>query len=453
MTSAKGVMETLAAHMAGARDRELPAEVVQEAEHRILDSIAAVVSGTGLKPGRMAIDYVRGLGGVAEAQVVGSDIITSAGNAALANGMSGHADESDDTHMPTKCHPGCSVVPAALAMGEREGASGTHFLRAVTLGYDLCCRMVLAMDAKLLQESHRSTQGIGPTFGGAAAAGSLARLDSTQMRHVLSFAAQQASGIGSWARDVDHVEKAFDFGGMGARNGIMAATMVQAGFTGVWDVLDGEHNVLEAFSSSPRPNELTDRLGTFFEITNTAIKAFPVGYPIQSALDALFAIMTRENVGGADVEQVVAILPEDGARIVNDREMPDISLQHVLALALADGEITFASTHDYDRMKDSAIVEMRRRVHLQPDKTLVNRELPRQAIVRFTTKDGREFSHHTKAAPGTVQNPLSREGVAAKARDLMTPVLGQRRTNELIERLLNLAALDDVRSLRALLTA
>ncbi len=447
------VMDQLSRHMAEARSRELPAEVVREGEHRILDSFTAVVSGARLKPGQMAIKYIRTLGGTAEAQVVGSDIVTSAGNAALANGMLGHANESDDTHMPTKCHPGCAIIPAAFAMGERENASGVDFLRAITLGYDLCCRMVRAMDATLLHETHRSTQGIGPTFGCAAAVGSLAKLDATQMRHVLSYAAQQASGIRAWSRDIDHIEKAFDFGGMGARNGVMAATMVQAGFTGVWDVLSGEHNVLDAFSTQPRPEEIVGDLGTFFEITNTAIKAYPVGYPIQSALDALFTIMKRDGIRGADVKQLVAILAEDGARIVNDRDMPDISIQHVLALALVDEEVTFDSTHDYERMRDPAILEMRKRVHLRPDKSLVDPKLPRQAIIEITTNDGRTLSHHTMSAPGSVENPLSREQIAAKARDLMTPVLGPDRTEQLITKLQNLAGLKSVRELRPLLAS
>ena len=104
-------------------------------------------------------------------------------------------------------------------------------------------------------------------------------------------------------------------------------------------------------------------------------------------------------------------------------------------------------------MRDPKIVVKRCRVHLDPSKELVDPQLPRQAIIRFITKDGRTLSHHTKAAPGTVQNPLSREQVAAKARDLMAPILGSDRTEQLIDRLLHLAALKNVRDLRPLLAA
>jgi 2-methylcitrate dehydratase PrpD len=97
-----------------------------------------MVSGARMLPGEVALDYVRGLGGVEEALVIGSNFQTNAVNAALANAMFGHADETDDFDPPTKAHPGCVVVPAALAMAEREGRSGMDMIKAVTLGYDLC---------------------------------------------------------------------------------------------------------------------------------------------------------------------------------------------------------------------------------------------------------------------------------------------------------------------------
>ena len=451
--SSNDITGKLAEYMAEACDLDLEDNVCIEAKNHIVDSMAAVVSGARLRPGQLAVEYMRALGGTPEAQVIGSALVTSAVNAALANGMMGHADETDDMHMPTKIHPGCGIVPAALAMAEREKASGRQLLRAVTLGYDICCRIVQAMDAILLHQTHRAPQGIGSTFGAAAAAGSLLKLDATQMRYLLSYAARQASGIFCWARDVEHIEKAFDFGGMGARNGVMAAQMVRVGFTGVWNVLEGQHNLLEAFSAAPRPEALLDGLGSFYEIANSAIKAFPVGYPIQAALDALFTIMRRDAISAKDVDRIVARLPEDGARIVDDREMPDINIQHVLAMAVVDGEVTFASTHSYERMRDPEVLSIRSRVELVADQTLVELEFPRQAVIQVSTRDGRVLSHHTKAPPGNVQNPMTSEQVNSKARDLITPVLGSERAENLIDRLQNLEAVEDVTELRPLLSA
>src|SRR5574341_1927052 len=254
--TATDITGRLARYMLESRERALAPEVAREARHRILDTLAAMVSGAHLKPGEMAIRYARAQGGTAEASVVATDIRTTAVNAALANGMFAHADETDDFEPVTKAHPGCAVLPAALAMAERENRSGIELLRAVTLGYDLCCRFLLALGPDLVRAAHRSAEGLSSTFGGAAAAASLARLDEKGMRYALSYAAQQLSGLWSWVRDAEHVEKAFDFAGMGARNGVTAAIMVQLGFTGVWDVLDGEHNMLEALSTEPKPEEM-----------------------------------------------------------------------------------------------------------------------------------------------------------------------------------------------------
>ena len=107
--------------MVAARERSLPPAVMLECKHRILDTLGAIVSGARMKPGTMALQYVRALGGVEQASVIGSDFRTSAINAALANGMSAHADETEDFEPVTKAHPGCSAVPAALAIGEKEG--------------------------------------------------------------------------------------------------------------------------------------------------------------------------------------------------------------------------------------------------------------------------------------------------------------------------------------------
>jgi 2-methylcitrate dehydratase PrpD len=437
----------LARYMAEARERSLAPQVAREARHRILDTLAAIVSGSHLKPGEMALRYARAQGGVAEATIITSDIETSAVNAALVNGMFAHADETDDFEPATKAHPGCAVVPAALAMAEREGRSGMELLIAVTLGYDVCCRFLLALGPDLVRATHRSAEGTSSTMGSVAAAASLARLDEKGMRHALSYAAQQVSGLWSWVRDAEHVEKAFDFAGMGARNGVTAAIMVQLGFTGVWDVLDGEHNALMALSTEPKPEEMISELGSRYYVTETAIKPFSVGYPIQAPLDAFLTLRREHALSESNVERIVVRLPEDGARIVNDRSMPDVNCQHIIAVALVDGTVSFADSHSYERMADPQVRAAKERVTLVPDPALMDPAAPRSGLVEVTLRDGRTVSHFTRHAPGTKENPLDTESVNAKARLLMEPVLGAERTEEIIRRVNALEELGDVREL------
>ena len=449
--SSADITGRLARYMVEARSRTLPGEVAREARHRILDTLAAMVSGARLKPGEMAIRYARAQGGVAEATVVATDLRTTAVNAALANGMFAHADETDDFEPVTKAHPGSAVVPAALAMAEREGSSGVALLQAVTLGYDLCCRFLLALGPDLVRGSHRSAEGTSSTMGAVGSAASLARLDEKAMRHALSYAAQQVSGIWSWVRDAEHVEKAFDFSGMGARNGVTAAIMAQMGFSGVRDVLDGEHNALVALSSDPKPEEMVAGLGSRYFVTETAIKPYSVGYPIQAPLDAFLRLHREHALTTDNVERIVVRLPEDGARVVDDRAMPDVNCQHIIALALVDGTVSFEGSHSYERMKDPEVRAVKARVQLIADRTLMDRTAPRSGRVEVTLKDGRSVSQFTRHAPGTRENPLDTESVNAKARLLMAPVLGAAKTDEVIRRVNALEELSDLRALRPFL--
>ena len=422
----------LARYMVEARGLKLPADVALAGKHRILDSLGAVISGARLKPGEMTIQYIRLQGGTPESSVLATDIKTSAVNAALANGMFGHADETDDFEPVTKSHPGCSVVPAALAMAERAGSSGEELLWAVALGYDLCCRFLLALDPDAVRGGHRSAEGTSSTMGSVGAAASIARLDEAGMRYALSYAAQQVSGVWSWVRDAEHVEKAFDFAGMGARNGVTAATMAEAGLTGVWDILEGEHNVLQALSLEPRPAEMVADLGSRYYVTETAIKPYSVGYPIQAALDAFFSLRRAHGLTTENVESIAVRLPRDGAGVVNDRSMPDVNCQHMIAVALMDGEVTFESTHAYERMSDPATLAVKDRVTLIADEELMDPSAPRSGKVTALLNDGRTVEHFTPHAYGTKENPMSTEDVNAKVRSLLEPVLGTRRTEAVI---------------------
>ena len=440
----------VARYMAAARQQALSADVVREAKHRILDTLAAMISGARLKPGEMAIRFVRAQGGTPEASIATTDLRTSAINAALVNAMFAHADETDDFEPVTKAHPGCSAVPAALAVGERENGSGQELIRAVVLGYDLGCRWLQALGPNHVRATHRSAEGVSATMGAVAAAASMARLDEKGMRYALSYAVQQVSGVWSWERDLEHVEKAFDFAGMGARNGVTAALMAQAGFSGVPDVLEGEHNGLEAHSTQPRPEEMAADLGRRFYVTETAIKTFSVGYPIQSALDAFITLRREHGLTPANVERVIVRLPEDGAGIVNDSAMPDVNLQYLIAVSLLDGTVSFDASHSYERMKDAQVLAVKQRVELIGDRGLMDPAAPRSANVEVRLRDGRTVTHFTRHAPGTKENPLDTAGVAAKARALIAPVLGDGRCEQVITRI-NTLETSNVRALVALL--
>src|SRR5690349_4909403 len=449
---ASPAMTRLSAYMADARNRALPEEVTEKTKQHILDTIASMVSGSELPPGHAAIQFARAYGGEKIATVVGSNVLCGPIEAALANGELAQADETADAHAPSLSHPACAGVPAALAAGGRFGADGTQFVRGVTLGYDGGTRVSMTLGGQnFMNETHRDTHALSEGFGAAAAAGCLANLNAQQMRWLLDYAAQQSSGIAFWMRDSEHMEKAFVFGGMTARDGVTAALLVQSGWTGVNDAFAGADNFLVASLPKADPAGLVDKLGERYEVVRTNIKKWTVGSPIQAPLDALENVRKKRPFEPDQVKQVTVHIATDEASVVNNREIPDISLQYMLAVMLIDKTASFRAAHDNARMHDPAVLRERSKIQLVPDAELEKLLPKRVAIVEVTFTDGTHLSERVDAVRGTAENPMSREEVVAKARDLMASILGAANSTSLINKVLALESVKDIRELRPLL--
>jgi len=445
-------MSALSAYMSAAGTRALPAEAAEQAKHHLLDTFASMISGSELAPGQAGLRYVRAHGGKGAGTIAGSTLTAAPADAALANGMMAHADETDDSHNASRSHPGCSTVPAALATGEALGIDGARLLRAVTLGYDIGTRIVMAMGgAQFSYDSSLATHSIAGTFCSAAAAGCCAGLDARQMRWLLDYAAQQSSGIVAWRRDTDHIEKAFVFAGMPARNGVTSALVVRSGWNGVDDVFSGADNFFQAYAPKADPAKLVERLGERFEIAQTDIKKWTVGSPIQAPLDALELIRSKRPFEAREVQRVTVKLAPSVAAVVDNRDIPDICLQHVVAVMLLDKTVSFHAAHDKPRMQDTAALRERAKVELVRDDELAKLLPVRVAVVEVALADGTRLAERVSAVRGTPRNPMSSAEVIAKARDLMAPVLGRKTAEKLIETVYAMEDVTDVRQLRLLL--
>src|SRR5262245_10135913 len=419
---------------------ELPAEVIQRAKDHILDTLAAIVSGSQLKPGRLGSPFVRDQGGKEVCSVLGSNFRTTASSAAFANGMCAHADETDDSI--SQLHPGCAIVPAALAAAELLDASGRDFLNAVVVGYDVGYRFHRAFGL-------RSTS-FGATFGAAAAAGSLAIVESRQVCHLISYAGQQASGSRAWVGDDEHVEKAFDYAAMPAHCGVTAALVVRAGFTGNPDILEGDNNLIATYPPCD-PGELLRQLGQRHDIARTGIKKYSVGSPMMEAVDAMIQLVAEHKIRARDVAKVVARVSESGARTVNNRTMPDVNIQHILSVILLDGRLTFAAAHDAQRMKEKELLEVKEKIQLIGDPDFERAGTNFQGIVEVVLKDGNTVRKHVIKCRGRPDNPMTPDEVEKKAAPLMEPVLGDQQTARVIETVRGLETLGNIRALTRLL--
>jgi 2-methylcitrate dehydratase PrpD len=449
------IMQQLSAYMSAAGTRLLPEEVVEKAKQHILDTFAAMISGSGLPPGRAALEFARAYGGKEIATVVASSIVCGPIEAAFANGVLAHSDETDDSHGPSRSHPGVSTVPAGFASGEQYAVSGAQFIRAVTLGYDIGTRVSMSLGGPGYQAAtHRSTHGTAACFCAGAAAGCAAGLSAEQMRLMLDYTAQQTSGIGAWSRDAEHMEKAFLFAGKPAGVAVLTATLIRSGWSGVEDIFFGSDNFYEALA--PRENGavkadpalLVDKLGERYEISRTNIKKWTVGSPIQAPLDALMIFFKQRSFTADDVQKVVVRIATDEANTVSNRDIPDICMEHMVAVMLLDKTVTFQSVHDRARMKDPVVLRVRAKVEVVADPRIDARRPRREAIVEVTLKDGTQLSEWVRDVRGTADNPMTREEVVDKARDLIAPVLGSTPCTALLNKLLALETLKDVRELR-----
>jgi 2-methylcitrate dehydratase PrpD len=314
------VMATLSDYMAAARERPLPSEVIEHAKHHVLDTIAAMVSGSELLPGHAALRFAATQTPGGASTVIGADFALDPSDAALVNGTLAHADETDDSHGPSQSHPGAAVVPAALALGESRGIDGARFLRAVTLGYDVGPRLTIALGGVTFRnESRRSTHAFVGTFGAAAAA---VRQASTRARCAFRPTSQQTAQVAGPRHRAHREAFAWQYAGPRRRDG--PAELVSAGWSGVDDVFSGEDNFFAVNAPDADPALLVDALGARYEIGNTDIKKWSVGTPIQAPLDALELLRRQRPFDAAEVTEVVVRLAPTVGAVVDNREIPDI---------------------------------------------------------------------------------------------------------------------------------
>jgi len=246
---------------------------------------------------------------------------------------------------------------------------------------------------------------------------------------------------------------------MPARNGTAAASMVSSGFTAVEDVFSGERNFYVAYDETrrigmkPQPQRLIKDLGKVYEIMNTNIKRWSVGSPIQAPLDGLLELIREHGVKAADVEKLVIRVAHQAANTTDNRNMPDICMQHLCAVMLIDGIVTFKSSHDEKRMKDKKVLDLRKRITLYGDDALTAALPSRQGILELKLKNGKTLHKHVKAVLGTAQNPMVRAQVDEKCYHLMAPILGAARARKLCDAVWNIEKVGNITKLRNLLTA
>ena len=278
---ALGVVDELALYMAGARRKALPPAVIEKTKHHILDTMAAMISGQPLLPGKKAVAYARSRGGVAEATVLGTNIVTSIEGAALANGMLAHSDETDDSHAPSQTHPGCGIIAAALAMAEARGANGADLMRAVALGYDIGTRFTMCLDALPVSRGRSLHSQLWPHLRRRRSCG-LTRPPERRAR-CTTCSRTRGSRRPASVRGLAISITSRRHSTLAACPRVTASLPRPSSSTGSPPPTTCSRGRATSFRRTPTPDAsadpsvLTNGLGTAFEITNTNIKRWSVG--------------------------------------------------------------------------------------------------------------------------------------------------------------------------------
>lgn len=415
----------------------IPEDTLELAKRHILDTLAAIVACRDLEASTVSRNFaIAQSAGATTAPLLGTNKRAALLDAIFASAMCAHAAEINDFCPTAFVQPGASIIPATLCLSAVRKSSGDAFLRAMLVGYEIACRMPKALGNRNLNAAVLANHSVGPVFGTAAACASLIRLPADRMNHLFSYCVQQASGSWQWLRDVEHIEKAFTFGGMPARRGTECALFAEAGFTGVGDPFVGDPGWLNS-SIFTGPNSdfnasvLTQDLGKKFEMPLVAYKQYPVGGPTQTVIEQMLTLIKK--VDPKRVKQVRIEMPGRAAAFAS-AAMPALNLPYLCSIILQDGKLDFVAAQSRERFLNDA-----RAKAFMPNVTVIHDQAqeatPRveSSRVFLTLDDGSKvesFLHHVKGFP---EHPFDRDDVHRKARDLMVPTLGEKKVQSIID--------------------
>ncbi len=428
---------------------DLPEAVTGHIKLCILDWLGVALAGTAEPASQAIVQLVKDLGGREESTVIGDSYRSSCVNAALANGVTGHAAELDDIHEASVIHPGAPVIPAALAVAERAGASGEELIAAVTVGYEVGIRVAMAVMPSHYEFWHPT--GTCGTFGAAAAAGRLLGLDEGAMRHALGVAGTGASGL---IESFGSMGKPFN-AGRAARDGVMAVLLAERGFTGPKSILDAAKGYPSATSVQPDLEEIVDALGHRYEAANTIFKRHACCGHTHGAIDAVIYLMNENDLDHRDITEITVGTYPIAVEVVGGNYSPGtsaeakFSLPYCVAAAATHGSASL-DAFTVEEIANPEIRELMGRVKVHVSEELAEARLG-CAKVAIQTKAAEVFNMRVDVPKGYPENPLTSAELKGKFRELSRAALTAGRIRELEKTVDALEEVGDVRELTVFL--
>jgi 2-methylcitrate dehydratase PrpD len=428
------------------RHAALADEVRHYARRHLLDTVGVMIAGAG---GDVAIRAEAVLSAARPAgriPVPGRARRADVIDAAFLGGTAAHGIELDDGFRQGSVHPGCVVVPAALALGYDRRADGRTLMEAIVAGYETVIAIGRACHPDLRQRGFHPTAAVG-VFGSAAAAGKLRGLSPDALANAFGLAASSAAGLFAFVNGGGDIKRLH--AGHAAREGLQAALLAEQGVEGPPDVIEARDGFMQAFAfgRADKARPITFPPSVPFGITDCYIKPYPCCRHIQPAVEALIGLINDEAISSDEVERIEVatyrIAAEHAETGWDDFASAQLSFPYLMGLALKFRAVKFEHFSEQTR-RDPAFAAIARKltVTAPPD---VDRLYPqlRPARVTVTTARG-SFTRQADEALGSRIVPLDDAGLTAKFFDLVGPVLGAARAKDLGERLWSLDEIGDV---------
>jgi 2-methylcitrate dehydratase PrpD len=443
-TVAPPITAILAKFVATHASRGWSDAVEHEAHRTFYNWLGCAVGAARHEAGSAALAACQLLQGAPQASVLGRAEKLDMASAALVNGITSHTFDFDDTHLKTIIHPAGPVASAVLALAEHLGASGREVLDALVLGVDVACRVGNVVYPDHYDRGWHITGSTG-MLGAAAGCARLLRLGEHATAMALGIAASQPVGL---REQFGTMTKPFH-PGAAARAGLMAALLASRGFTASVRALEAPRGLVQVVSDKRAWHEVTDELGSRFEISFNTYKPFACGIVIHPAIDACAQLraqgITPEQVRQLSLRVHPLVLELTGKKEPQDGLQGKFSVYHGCAVGLIYGRAGEEEFTDAV-VTDPATVALRSKVQASVDEAMAEDAVHLTALLT----DGREIVVEVAHAVGSLHNPLSDARLEAKFGALVAPVLGATRARDLTQACWGLAALGDVRTLTAL---
>jgi len=452
-----GITEMLARYATSLTYEQLPAEIVEKSKQLILDllgiALRAAVDADSTPSVRAA---VLGLAASGDISVWGEDFTLAPAHAALLNGTYAHSLDFDDTHREGSVHPGASVIPAAFALAERYALDGRRLITAMVVGYDVTCKLAMALDPKAHYDRGFHPTATAGVFGATAAGASLLGLSASHLEHAFGINGSQAAGSmqffdnGAWNKRIHP--------GLAAHSAITALELARHGFVGASRAIEGRYGFLHGYSDRARADMAVSGLGERFEILYTAIKPYPACRYAHAPLDAMIDLVSAHDLRPEEVESVTIGLCDAGVDLIGQpverkrdpRNVVDgqFSMHFLAAAALMRRRVTWS---DYDLLQDPRAQELMHRIDVVHDAE-ANRVFPQKWLASVEVRArGRTFADRRWRTRGEPESPPTWHESVTKFESLASAALSPEQCRQLADALQGLERVSDVRSIGKLL--